>query len=200
MSVADELAGSIPLVSEDPQVQRRYEELRRGGQSHNFAEMLATRSFPGFVTDDDFNRGKNNGRQFERTPWLGDQYKSVADRAGVSTTGKWYCSGLAAYPGDPRAWVSGRSDVLSIARERNLNVEGLVNHKAHETEPAELKRDYIAPDILQREADKFIDLGMKPSEAIAAAWDLRTGRNDPHPLLVEDNVPHPEEIIAQDGE
>lgn len=49
---------------------------------------------------------------------------------GGSTTGKVYLSGLASYPGDPEAWVSGKSDIERVAKERNLTVEGDVNRKA----------------------------------------------------------------------
>jgi hypothetical protein len=176
----------------------RYIGMRANGESHNIAEMLATRSFPGFVTDDIFLKGNKTGEQFADSPELGAYYRSVAEGQGVSTTGKTYLSGLAAYPGDPRAWVSGRSDVLAVARERNYNVEGLVEHRGHEVEPA---ADVpIAQDILVREAARFRAEGMKMDEAMAKAYSLRTGSHDiGQPQLVNDDVPHPEEVLRDDG-
>ena len=106
----------FPIVSSDLVVQARYENMRLDGQSHNMAEMLATRSFPGVKTDAVVNEGKFSGDRGKVGPhqlWL----KQQAEAAGVSTAGKWYCSGLASFPGDPTAWVGDRGDVLRIARE-----------------------------------------------------------------------------------
>ena len=193
------MIGETPRISEDPVIQRRYEELRRNGESHRMAEVLACRKFPHFSgTNDDWMRGRENGKQFEGNPWLGEHYKRVAERAGVSTTGKIYCTGVAAYPGDPRAWVSDTSDVLAVARERNLTVDGIIKHQGHQVEPT--KDIEIAPDILAREAIKLSQsTGMKFDEAVDKAYALRTGRVDPNPALVDDHTPSPEDVIARDG-
>lgn len=188
----------VPTISDDPAVQARYVEMRRNGESHNMAEMLATRSFPGFSTDDTFMRGWKTGEQFADNPALGNYYRQVAESQGCSTQGKAYISGLAEYPGDPRAWVGGKSDVLAVARERNLNVEGLVSHRGYTPDPT--PDVDVAQDILFDRASDFVAQGMKKDEAIAKAYDLCTGRSDlGQPLLVEDNVPHPEDVIAADG-
>jgi hypothetical protein len=190
----------LPLVSDDPAIQARYLELRLAGQSHNMAEMLACRTFPGFNgTDKAFNRGRCNGQQFERCPALGNYFKAIADRAGVSVNGRHYCYGLGRFPGDPRAWVQDTSDVLRVARERHLNVDGIVNYQADPVEPA--PDVPLAPDIWHRETQALLaaNPGMRYLDAREQAFNLRTGalRSDEE-LLVEDNVPHPAEVLADD--
>lgn len=187
-------------VSDDFEQQARYWRMRRDGQSHKMAEMLACRAFPGLNgTDKAFNRGRHNGKQFERCPALGNYFKSIADRAGVSVTGRHYCYGLGRFPGDPRAWVQDTSDVLRIARERKLNVEGIVNYQA---EPVEPSPDVsLAPDIWHRETQAILqeDPDMRYLDAREKAFNLRTGANkDRDELLVEDYVPHPADVLAAD--
>lgn len=101
-----------PKVSDDPVRQAHYEKMRQNGESHGFAKMCA----------------------LQRPPGTKGTEKALMQGA---TSGKRYISGLARFPGDPQAYVSGADDVLRIARERNLNVEGCVNHQAHEVEPPE---------------------------------------------------------------
>ncbi len=89
--------------------------------------------FPGIKgTDSVFMEGRKlDGQQFEDAPAdVGARYLSLAKTAGVSTTGKYYSGTLARFPGDPRAWVSGLSDVRRIAQERNIGVTGAVNIEA----------------------------------------------------------------------
>lgn len=126
----------VDIISSDPAVQGRYEELLAAGNTPRFAEMLATRSFPGLNgTNKAFNRGRCNNNQFAHCPQLGDHFKRIADAQGVSIAGKHYCYGLGRYPGDPRAWVSDTSEVLAIARDRNLNIDGIVNHRGTPVAP-----------------------------------------------------------------
>ena len=58
----------------------------------------------------------------ENDPDKFDKYKRQADAAGVSITGKDYISGLAAYPGDPDAWVKDDSDIKTIAKKKGFHV------------------------------------------------------------------------------
>ena len=46
-----------PVVDPNPAIQARYEEFRRHGNSHNFAEMMAFKQPPGSQSDTDFQRG-----------------------------------------------------------------------------------------------------------------------------------------------
>lgn len=174
-------------VSGDRAVQARYEDLRLAGESHNMAELLATRSFPGLRTDSIFNEGRCNGNQFEQCPDRGEYYRRIAEAQGVSTTGKSYLSGLAQYPGDPRAWVSDRGDVLRVARENNLTVSGYVEYAPPEAEPRPPVT--IAKDIVEREvADivtKYPDL--TEDEVREKVIEVRTGAVDHQGPLVSDH-------------
>lgn len=113
-----------PNVSDDPTIQCAYEHMRDQGQSHSLAEMFAFQQPPGSNTDREFLHGHVNGNQFSNTPEIGDYYKKVTERLGGSTTGKVYKRSLAAFPGDPRAWVSGKDDVRKVCEERGWNCDG----------------------------------------------------------------------------
>ncbi len=143
-----------PVISKDKAVQARYLRMRLDGQSHNMAEVLAVRKFPSFKTDSTFNAGRENGSQFESCPQRGDWYKARATEAGVSTTGRFYSAALARFPGDPRAWISDRSDVLRVAKENGMTVSGDVNYTPPEL-PPEADLD-IAADILERGVADFM--------------------------------------------
>jgi hypothetical protein len=190
----------VEQISEDRDVQRRYEELCLGGMAPKLAECLATRSWPGFNgTNRAFNRGRANGNQFENCPGLGNYYRRIAEAQGVSTNGHYYCHGLGRYPGDPRAWVQDTSDVLRIARERNLNIDGIVTHRADPVTPT--PDVPLAEDIWERATQDLLaeNPDMRYEDAREKAFNLRTGRDDPHPLRVQDDVPHPLEVLDEDG-
>lgn len=164
---------------------QRYREMRVAGESHNMAEMLATRSFPGLRTDAIFNEGRfssDAGKVGPEQLWL----KQQAEAAGVSTNGKWYCRGLASFPGDPTAWVSDRGDVLRVAREKNMNVEGYVEHKAHHVDPGD--DISIADDIIESEVREILEACPEANadDVREEVYAVRTGAVDNNPLCVED--------------
>lgn len=130
---------AYPFVSGNPAVQARYEELRAKGQSHTIAEMLAFQQPPGSMnTERTFFEAGCNNQQLDN---MGKVYRNklltMAKKAGINISGKIYKPSLAAYQGDPRAWVSDLNDVKRVVKERNLDCEGHVTHKAHETAPKE---------------------------------------------------------------
>lgn len=98
-----------------------------------WAVMVATQTPPGTRgTDRAFMEGRYNDQ------WLDDMPRRQAERmlrdaraVGINPTGKTYVGGLADKRAhqDPEAWVDSTSDVLRVARKRNLTVEGIVNHK-----------------------------------------------------------------------
>jgi hypothetical protein len=115
-----------------------YMECRRKGTTRKLAEMLAEGKPPKSNTDVEFLRGHCNGSQFEGGPIannMGDFYRSSAEEAGQSTTGKIYLSGLAAFAGDPRAWVSDRGEAKKVLEERGWSSDGLVENKSTKTDP-----------------------------------------------------------------
>ena len=110
-----------------------YRKMIGDGVAPRLAEMLALQRPPGVRgTDRAFMLGRMGNQQFDSMPKDHAQNMiTLAKRSGVNPSGKWYCSGIAdgRGPGDPAAWVDGVSDVISVAKARNLTVEGCVEHK-----------------------------------------------------------------------
>lgn len=156
-----------PLVNEEQM--RHYFKCRKNGCSHKLAEMLAIGQPPGSNTDKEFLEGRENGRQFQDTPELGDHYARVARAHGQSTTGKVYLSGLAEFPGDPRAWVSGRGDVQRVVEERGWGCEGAVHIKP--TWVAEPSGGGIAKELVDDELRSVLE--RVPDPAHVDIQDLR---------------------------
>ena len=125
-------------ISDNPAVQRRYERLRRKGQSHAIAEMLALRQSPGagptnmsYWSEITLHPFDNDESGVIRDTFL------IAHRAGINTHGKWYEPCLADSRGaaDPEAWISGLDDAMAVAKKRNLDLHGRVRHRAVQKEP-----------------------------------------------------------------
>lgn len=138
-------------VSEDLDVQLSYVKMRLNGESHRMADMLAHCAFPGIRgTDSDFMKGSH----IQDSILDGVRHR-MAQASGVDTNGKKYLAGLARFPGDPEAWVSGTSDVLRICSNRGWNCHGAVEYEAPDSYPvveADKPKDCpIAPDILQEQ-------------------------------------------------
>lgn len=156
---------SWPKVSQSPDVQAFYERMREGGQTHAFAEMCALQQPFGLSgTDGAFLEGHCRGSQFERNPDIGDAYAAEAKRQGVNIVGKVYKSGLARYPGDPRAWISDLSDVRRICEEDNLGCQGSYNRTPVRGihDPGPDKPYSVAPDLVaQHVAERASLLGDK---------------------------------------
>jgi hypothetical protein len=142
------------VISDDPRVQEHYERCLANGCSHNLAEMLALKTFPGSKgTDRSFMQGryhKTGGAQFEALPEsIRQEYMRKAERAGVNPTGKWYSGGLARFPADPMAWVDGLSDVKRVAEARGAEVSGAVDIEPPRYRDLAQPRPYqVAPDLV----------------------------------------------------
>jgi len=166
----EKVDGKWPVIYDDPGAQQRYEDSRDAGSSHRFAAMCAERRGPSVIgTDSAFMSGLENGRQFEEMPELGDEYKRRAEAICPGCThGKVYKSGLAEFPGDPEAWISGRSDVLRVAKERNYTVRGMVEHEGHEPPPKKSPAlsDRVANGLIRDAIAENPSLAVKPKEEL----------------------------------
>lgn len=145
-----------PVVSTNVAVQAAYEEMRRKGESHRVAEMLATRETPSLNTDATFLQGYCNGNQFEKSQYLGDYYRRVAEKLGQNVNGKVYLSSIARFPGDPMAWVNSKADVVAQCERAGFGCDGAVKVKPREEEEeekegvAEVAEDIVMERCLQK--------------------------------------------------
>ncbi len=182
------------IVSRVPSEQARYESMIADGVSDSLAEVLATRRFPALRTDTAFMAGQ--WRQFEDTPEIGNEYRRRAELEGVSTNGKVYLRGLAAFPGDPRAWVDSRADVLKVAAERGWNVSGAVEYEAPAREKPPGPK--VAPDLVAREVAEILDEdpSLDPAEVTEQVTKLRSGEIGTDTAMVRDGENAAMEALA----
>lgn len=130
------------------------QEVTREEWSKNSAGITPGKP-PLIKSDTTFLAGHCNGNQFERQQKIGDLYRREALAAGVDPKGKVYLSSLAAFPGDPQAWVSGRGDVQRVCEERGWSCSGDVNVKAREpiSAPHEVP---IADDLVDKQTAEVL--------------------------------------------
>jgi len=155
-----------PSISSDPYIQGRYVSMRRNGESHMISEMLALQSAPRAKTDDTYFKIAFDGRQ----QTLGEQFKGdekVLDHV-VKTAREhgyepqytdFYASGLAEFPGDPKAFIpasGGRGHIRRVCEERNMACHGAVNVKRRELENPPEKVTGLAEDLVQERVDAAI--------------------------------------------
>ena len=145
-----------------------YEKLLSEGYGHKWAEMCALQQPPGTSgTDRAYMQGRYNNQQLDQMP--ADHASNVvtlARRAGINPSGKYYAAGLADHrgPADPAAWVDSTGDVKRVAEARNLNVSGAVNHKAHAMPRPKSKplSERLTREMMRRERSR--NPGMKQGE------------------------------------
>ena len=118
--------------------------------------MVALQIPPGTKgTDRAFNQGRQSQEQFDDMPLaMAQRMLSEAKAAGINPVGKQYMGGLADKRAhcDPEAWVHDTSDILRVARKRNLTVEGIVNHKGNPCPP---KRTVLSEKIIKQEMKHY---------------------------------------------
>lgn len=121
------------IIAAGPNAVQMYTQLRSEGLSHRWCEMVVLQQPPGVKgTDRAFMQGRYNNQQLDAMPKDHAQnILTLARRAGINVSGKFYSSGLAdgRGPADPGAWVDSIADVKRVAAERNLTVSGAVEHK-----------------------------------------------------------------------
>jgi hypothetical protein len=177
----------LPIISSNQDVQMRYEQMRLAGESHNLAEIFATKRFCGVKSDSIFNEGRFSGSSLDHCPAHEKWLRAQAEAAGVSTTGKYYLAGLADFPGDPTAWVDGRGDILRVCEAKGMSIkDGFLSYRAPESEP--VPDVQIADDIVEREVNRTLAEcpGARREDIREAVYNLRSGKEDDHPLLVND--------------
>ena len=111
------------------------DELQKTVDPGKLREMLNSGQPPMSNTDREFLEGRTDNAEQLRLGMFAERYKKQAAVAGVDVKGKVYCSGLAAYAGDPVAWVGSRGDVARVCEERNFGCEGAVSAKVDNSRP-----------------------------------------------------------------
>lgn len=151
-------------------VRTHYIKMVESGVGERFAEMAALQQPPGTRgTDRSFMEGRLTGN------WMDSMPKHIANRmlkearaAGISTGGKFYMGGLADSRGhrDPAAWVDSAADVLRVAKQRDLEVHGIVDYVPPQKGPP--KEVDINPRILREHVRKEMKANpkLKRGEAI----------------------------------
>ena len=159
-----------------PEARSLFDRLIREGKTPEAAAMYACQQAPGTRnTDRAFCQGQR--RKMEgMSPLVGGMLHRTAAKAGINTAGKYYMSGIGKAT-DPAAWVTCAEDLLTVAKARNLNIEGVINRKAVETAPVIKPSEKVAPDIVNRLARKAIEadpaLREKVSNSPRARQELR---------------------------
>ena len=162
------------------EVRAHYLKLIADGQTEAWSIMCALQQPPGTKgTDRAFQEGRMTGN------WLDDMPLAQAKRivreakgSGISIEGKQYVSGLANKLGhcDPRAWVSDVGDIRQVAKERNLQVRGIVDIDSRDEGPP-IRRDFsnrILKELVKKE------IANNPRLSKAAATESAKAKHLPH--------------------
>lgn len=170
----------IPVISPLPYVQNAYSAMRAAGESHSMAEMLAYRQSPAAQTEREFMMGHPSlEKQIGDADghYINDVTANYRAATGHNPNpGDLYVSTLAQYPGDPKAFVSDRSQVRRRAEELGVGVSGMVNVKPVEpiadpfaTASPMTGRNKIAPDLKMMLKDSYKKSGKMLSDAAIEA-------------------------------
>jgi len=147
------------------EIRDHYCRMIQDGQSESWALMCALQAPPGTKgSDRAFMQGRLNNQQLDEMPVNQARYISrEARQAGISIEGKYYCGGIADKRGwrDPRAWVGGNDEILTVAKERRLMVSGSVNYDPGVAPP---KRVKMSESIISEEAQRYKKLHPKLSK------------------------------------
>jgi hypothetical protein len=160
------------IAASSAEVQRHYLKCIADGQSPRFAEMVALMQPPGVQgTDSKFMEGRNSGEWLNAMPKRQANFiVREAKAAGIDVSGKYYHSGLADRRGwcDPEAWISGKDDLIRVAKKRKLQVTGQVNYtppEAGESRRVGLAKDIVA-SLAKQEMAKNPSLTKRQAAAI----------------------------------
>jgi hypothetical protein len=138
-------------------------------------DMLASKKAPAVHTDATFFAKVREAGPLNDRPGVAEEYQRVAAAGGVNTVGKTYLPAIAAFPGDPEAWVSDRHDIARVCEERGWGCEGVVTVKPQPNEVPTTPG--LAPDIVAGlVADR---LQSAPGEAAEAAREAVVDRHTP---------------------
>jgi hypothetical protein len=169
------LPHDIARASKD--IQDHYRKMIADGQSPMFSEMCALQQAPATRgMDRTLMEGRYDGSWLDKLPKKqADRMIREARSAGISTSGRFYMSGLADKRGhlDPMAWIDSTDDIKRVAKVRNLEVNGIVNVTAEPTPP---KRIPLNPKIVEKLSKDMMakDPKLSKRDAVEAVKDKHT--------------------------
>jgi hypothetical protein len=153
------------------EVQSHYVKMVSAGESVRFAEMCALSSPPCVHgTDTSIMRGRQDGNWMDALPQKQAEWMlKEAKAAGINTTGKYYMSGIADSRAhcDGEAWISGKDDLLRVAKQRKLHVQGQVNYDPPEPSEPPKRTNSMNPKLVRSLAKK--EMRAEPGLTLAAA-------------------------------
>lgn len=156
-----------------------YVQIRRTGETHRWALMLASQSGPALNTDSMFFQGMPRlYEQFGSQRALDHVLKAAAKHGFKPNPTDIYQPGLARFKGDPEAFVpatGGRGYIKKLCETRGWAVEGAVKVAARQPESDPLAPEKCVPladDLVRARMRTAIaknpELGRKPKELRAA--------------------------------
>lgn len=127
------MIAEYPTISDDPAVQEFYEDCRRRGESHNLAEMFATRRGPNLNTDTTFMAGLGTLRDdFTNENELNRVVKAAKKNGYTPKASDHYDPFLANKCGDPLAFIPSanpKGHVRKVCEKRDQTCHGAVEVK-----------------------------------------------------------------------
>lgn len=169
------------IASASPEAQAHYRKMIADGQTPRFAEMCALQIAPGVHgTDDSFMQGRKNAEWLDKIPKRQAQWMlREAKKAGISTEGRYYHGGIADSRAhlDPQAWISGKDDLLRVAKKRRLIVQGQVSYDPGDAPPPQ-RRKSLNPALVREMARK--EMAAEPGLTMKAAKQRVVERHTPH--------------------
>jgi hypothetical protein len=171
----------LEIAQASAEVQAHYKKMIAAGQSPRFAEMCALQIAPGVHgTDDSFMQGRKNAEWLDKIPKRQAQWMlREAKKAGISTEGRYYHGGIADSRAhlDPHAWISGKDDLLRVAKKRRLIVQGQVSYDPGDAPPPQ-RRKSLNPALVREMARK--EMAAEPGLTMKAAKQRVVERHTPH--------------------
>lgn len=140
--------------------QEVYNEAIASGATPRLAEMLALQAAPRVKSDATFFAGMETGGGNIKDPLTRKIYLDEAKKAGVDVAGAVYYSEVAAFPGDPRAWVRSRGEITGLVEERGWKMDGDLKAGSEPREDVSPGQgSAVAPDIVEQLVNNRIEAG-----------------------------------------